>query len=140
MITGNGKSVAVLLRKLRQVCVISAGLFCLLCEGTHTELSYLVQVQPKPLAKGESTVQKSVQKIFHFLGVSGIWQVSLSFIFSFYLKEPDSYMEPLGMSVLQANGMYDSLTLAQLYAYKFPSSGSRTTVVLKEGFRTPLGF
>lgn len=89
MLTGSGKSLEV-----RQDCAQ--------CRAVLPALAEL-KVQPEPLAKGESTAQKSLPKIFHLLGVSGIWQLPLDFIFSFYLKEPDISKEPLGMSVLQVS-------------------------------------
>lgn len=89
MLLGNGKSLEV-----RQDCAQHRAVLPALTE---------LKVQPEPLAKGESTAQKSLPKIFPLLGVSGIWQIPLAFIFSFYLKEPDTSKEPLGMSVLQVS-------------------------------------
>lgn len=91
MLMGSGKSLEV-----RQDCAQCRAVLPALA---HTEL----KVQPEPLAKGESTARKSLPKIFHLLGVSGIWQVPSAFILSFYLKEPGTSMEPLGMSVLQVS-------------------------------------
>lgn len=90
MLMGSGKSLEV-----RQDCAQCRAVL----PALHTEL----EVQPEPLAEEESTAQKSLPKIFHLLGVSGIWQVPLAFIFSFYLKEPDTSMEPWGMSALQVS-------------------------------------
>lgn len=54
---------------------------------------------------------KSPQKILHFLGVSDILRLSLSFIFSLCLKEPTAYMEYM-CTAGQRYG--SSLILAQL--------------------------
>lgn len=60
---------------------------------TRKEATQHCNIRFKSLAQGEITGQKSLQKILHFLGVSGILRLSLSFIFSLYLKEPTAYVE-----------------------------------------------
>lgn len=71
-----------------------------------------------------------------------LWYLASIFFFSFlFLLERARHVDGAFGYVCTAGQWYDSsLTLAQLYAYKLPSSGSRTTVVLKESFKTPLGF
>lgn len=139
MILGNGKSLAVLLRKLRGGCGIGAGLLCLPPGGTRTGLWCLPQVPPEPLAKGESPGPVTPENISF---CRSFWYLASIFLFYFlFLFERAGHLHGAFVCACAAQQWHDSsLTLAQLYAYKLPSSGGRTAVVLKESFKTPLGF